>query len=240
MSRYIRSMILVLNAIMGEEARERFDRVTVPRLAALSGLAVQIAHLAGGEPLPGDEGRTHLILSGSELSASQPHERDDDVYELVRAFLEARKPVLGICWGHQMLAKAIAGEQVCRRAKVPEFGWRMVSMRPNALFEGMERIVSAQSHYDEVYDLPESFRVIASTDACPVQAFQLADAEVWGIQFHAEIAHDQGRATFEKNLRDDPSLEPFFHDELESASELDDNALLFENFFAAGRVDVDA
>ena len=233
-------MILVLNAIMEEEARGRFDRVTVPRLAALAEQPVQIAHLASGDRLPQDEGRTHLVISGSELSASRPHERDEDVYRLVRAFLEAGKPVLGICWGHQMLAKAIAGDHVCRRAEVPEFGWRRVEMVPNELFDGMEHIVSAQSHYDEVFDLPECLQVIASTDACAVQAFQLADAPVWGIQFHAEIAHDQGRATFERNLRDDPSLEPYFHDELGDKSELDDNTLLFENFFAAGRVDVDA
>ena len=233
-------MILVLNAIMDEEARERFDRVTVPRFAALAEQAVQIAHLAAGEPLPCDEGRTHLVISGSELSASEPHERDEDVYALVREFVDAGKPALGICWGHQMLAKALAGDEVCRRAATPEFGWREVDMQPNALFEGMERIVSAQSHYDEVFDLPERFQVIASTDACPVQAFQLVDAPVWGIQFHAEIAHDQGRAMFERNLRDDPSLEPYFHDELDDASLLDDNALLFENFFAAARVGADA
>jgi len=233
-------MILVLNAIMEEEARERFDRVTVPRLAALAGQAVQIAHLAAEEPLPCDEGRTHLLVSGSELSASQPHERDEDVYELIRSFVEAGKPVLGICWGHQMLAKALAGDGVCRRADKPEFGWRVVDFEPNPLFEEVGRLVSAHSHYDEVFDLPESFRVIASTDTCPVQAFQHGAAPIWGIQFHAEIAHDQGRAMFEKHLREDPSLALFFHDEIEDAAELDDNALIFENFFAAGRVDADA
>jgi len=230
-------MILVLNAIQGEEARERFDRVTVPRLAALAGEAVQIARLADDEPLPHDDGRTHLLLSGSELSASEPHERDAEVYALVRSFLDAGKPILGICWGHQMVAKALAGDQVCRRAETPEFGWREVEVQPNALFEGIDRVVSAHSHYDEVFDLPDPFQVIASTDACPVQAFQVGDAPVWGIQFHAEIAHDQGRADFARHLRQDPSLEPYFHDELEDPSVLDDNALLFENFFAAARVD---
>lgn len=229
-------MILMLNAIQGEEARERFDRVTVPRLAALAGEAVQIAHLADEEPLPGDDGRTHLLISGSELSATEPHERDADVYALVRSFCEADKPVLGICWGHQMVAKALAGDQVCRRAKTPEFGWREVRVQPNALFEGMNHVVSAHSHYDEVFDLPEPFRVIASTEACPVQAFQVGDAPVWGIQFHAEIAHDQGCAEFERSLRADPALEPYFHGELADPTVLDENTLLFENFFAASRV----
>lgn len=227
-------MILVLNAIQNAQASERFDRVTVPRLAALAGRAVQIAHLAAGEPLPCDRARTHLLLSGSELSAAEPHERDADVYAVIRAFVEAGKPVLGICWGCQMIAKAFGGEGVCREAKTPEFGWRRVEMTANPLFEGMERIVSAQSHRDEVFDLPEPFRVIASTDACPAQAFQLGDAPVWGIQFHAEIAHGQGRAMFEQKLRADPSLGLFFHDELDDPSCLDENALLFENFFQAG------
>ena len=233
-------MILVLNSIIDEEARERLDRVTVPRLAAIAESVVEIAHLAAEEPLPCHDGRTHLLVTGSELSASKPHERDEDVYGLIRSFVEAKKPVLGICWGHQMLAKALAGDGVCRRSSEPEFGWRRVDVMPNVLFEGMEHIVSAQSHYDEVFDLPEPFHVIASTDACPIQGFQYGDAPVWGIQFHAEIAHDQGRAMFERNLRDDPSLGQFFHDELVDPMDLDENALIFENFFAVGREPVDA
>ena len=119
-------MVLVLNAILDAEARARFDRVTVPRFAALASQAVGITYLEGDDLSARHDGATHLVITGSELSAVRPHERDDDVTRLIRSFVDAGKPVLGICWGHQMLAKALAGAHVCRKAARPEFGWRRV------------------------------------------------------------------------------------------------------------------
>ena len=89
-------------------------------------------------------------------------------------------------------------------------------------------------HYDEVHDLPASFEVIASTDDCAIQAFQVAGAPVWGVQFHPEIAHSQGQANFAKHAHEHPEIWKFLHDDLEDPAALDDNAQLFENFFTAG------
>lgn len=226
--------ILVLNAIGHEGARARFDRRTVPRLEDLGGREVDLVHLATGEPLPPASAFSHLLISGSELSASGPGERDEEVYALVRDAVAADARILGICWGHQMIAKALAGPPVCRRAARPEFGWRHVEVRPDPLFEGVTDPVFAHSHYDELADPPPAFEILASTPDCAVQAFRYDGRPVWGVQFHPEIGYKQGRAMFKRNLAADPTIEPYLHDELERPEQLDQNESLFAAFLGAG------
>ncbi|MEM7356677.1 MAG: gamma-glutamyl-gamma-aminobutyrate hydrolase family protein, partial [Acidobacteriota bacterium] len=181
-------MVLVINCIVDPVERRRFDEVVLPRLQPLAPAPFVVRHLL--EPAPLDDGGAHghLLLSGSELSAAKTYERDDELIRLIRAFDRANKPILGLCYGHQMVARALGGR--CRRAAVPEFGWKRVAIRPNALFAGLSDLVPIHSHFDEVFDLPPTFDVIASTDACTVQAFQVRDRPVWGMQFHPELSYD--------------------------------------------------
>jgi GMP synthase (glutamine-hydrolysing) len=224
-------MILALNAILDEQPRLRFDEETLPRLRADSLLEARIAYLVDPAPFPDVDGFSHLLITGSELSASKRHERDEDVYALARGFVEAGKAVLGICWGHQMLAKALVGPHVCRRAARPEFGWRHVSILPNPLFAGIDELVSAHSHFDEIFDLPAGFEVIASTPDCAVQGFQLTGRPVWGVQFHPEVTYVEGRAMVQRNLGRDPSIKAYLHDELGDPGRLAATATIFANFF---------
>lgn len=227
-------MILVLNAIGLEGARARFDRNTVPLLERLAGRAVDLVHLATDDTLPPASACTHLLISGSELSASGPSERDDEVYALVREAVESDTRILGICWGHQMIAKALVGPAVCRRAARPEFGWRGVEVLPDPLFAGVADPVFAHSHYDELGDLPEAFEILATTPDCAVQAFRYDGRPVWGVQFHPEIGYKHGRAMFRQNLQADPSIEAFLHDELDRPERLDQNESLFAAFLGRG------
>lgn len=225
-------MLAILNCIHGEAPRSGFDQHTVPRLAELARDDVWVHHLMKEGPLPDAAAADRLLISGSELSASEPHPRDEDLFDCLASFLDAEKPVLGICYGHQMLARLLGGDQACRRSTTPEFGWkRLVLGRPNALFDGIDDLVSAHSHYDEVVSLPGSCDVIASTDRCAIQAFQMRDAPVWGVQFHPEIGHGQGQAMFEENLRDDPAIASYFRDELPDPALLEANDRIFLNFF---------
>jgi GMP synthase-like glutamine amidotransferase len=222
--------LLVLNLIVDPGTRDRFDRETWPRVAP--GVPIEVARLS--DAFPGPEGRSHLLLSGSELSAAERNERDDDVCRTVREFVDAGRPVLGICYGHQMIARALAGDDRCRKAARPELGWRRIALRPDPLFAGVGNLVSACSHYDEVHGLPGGFEVLGGTDACAVQAMRLRGAPVWGVQFHPEVDRGQGEGMFARNLDRDPSLADHFHEELEDPSELEGNLRIFENFLGTG------
>jgi GMP synthase (glutamine-hydrolysing) len=228
-------MILVLNCILHPRGRAKFDAMTAPGITASTDRPVKIVHLAEDAALPAPGEFTHLVISGSEHSASKRHERDEEVEEMIRAFVSADRAILGICYGHQMIARALAGHEACRRSDRPEFGWRPVSIEPDPIFAGLADPIFAHSHYDEVANLPDEFVSIASTADCDVQAFRVAGTDVVGVQFHPEVTHAHGELMFRQNLLGDPEILPYMHRELgDDPGRLDQNARIFERFFGAG------
>jgi GMP synthase-like glutamine amidotransferase len=137
---------------------------------------------------PGIEGYTHIILTGSEASILEREPWVDEEAELVRRAVDAGTALLGSCWGHQLLAFALAGEAHVRRLERPEIGWIPLRVdRANDLLGPAGTPYTFSVHYDEVRDLPPGFEVLASTEGCPVQAVKLAGRPVWGLQCHPEV-----------------------------------------------------
>lgn len=147
------------------------------------------AFVAREGELPDPAGFSHIILTGSEASIVEREPWADAEAALVREAVDAGKAVLGSCWGHQLIAFALAGEKHVRRAGRPEIGWISVRLdAPSRLLGPAGTAAFAfSSHYDEVCDLPPEFEVLASSDVCAVQAFRLRGREVWGLQCHPEI-----------------------------------------------------
>ncbi len=231
-------MILVVNCIADLDERRRFERRVVPRLAALTSAKLEHVTLDELGTLTWDPRWTHLLLSGSELSASRRYPTDDALLALIREADACGRAVLGICYGHQMIARALAGDACCRRARVPEFGFRTLALEANPLFVGIEKLTPVHSHYDEVTGLPENrFATIASTPDCPVQAFQLRGRPVWGVQFHPELDVNAARKMAARNLETEAAAKDHYFDELEDPGDLDAGARIFENFFATAPVE---
>jgi len=131
---------------------------------------------------------THFILTGSEASIMEREGWVDAEIEFVRQVLSRNLPIIGSCYGHQLLALAIRGPASVRRALQPEIGWHPIDIREKSGLLGEKGTIYAFSiHFDEVIGLNEDFRILASTPGCPVQAFELEGRPVWGIQFHPEI-----------------------------------------------------
>ncbi len=222
--------MLIINCIVDTVERQRFDGIVLPRLQALTSSPFTIRHLLASAPL-GDAGEHDgLLLSGSELSAAGETERDAELCTLIRGFADAGKPILGLCYGEQMVARALGGR--CRRAAVPEFGWKRVTTRPNPLFKDLDDLIPIHSHYDEVCDLPPDFETIAWTDDCAIQAFQVRDRPIWGVQFHPEMSFDEGQRMMRGNLESEPEAKRYYVSDLEDPARVDDNLQIFRNFFA--------
>jgi GMP synthase-like glutamine amidotransferase len=135
---------------------------------------------------------SHLILTGSEASILEREKWVEEEVEIIQIAAEHNIPILGSCWGHQLLAVVFAGPNHVRRAVKPEIGWYPISIeRENHLVGDMNQAFVFNSHLDEVYGLGQEFDVFASTSDCPSHAFQLIGKPVWGIQSHPEmnIAH---------------------------------------------------
>jgi len=219
-------MLLILNTIKAEEPRDYFDNTIAERITF--GHNYKIIHL--DDELPDFTQFSHLLLTGSELSASQGSEWDQKIMDVIRFFFDRDKAIFGICHGHQMIARTIAGDSVCRRASKPEFGWQKMEVTDNPLFKNVTQPVFLESRYDEVYDLNDRFEVIAKNHREAVQAFQLKGKNVWGTQFHPEMFLDDGNKMIEDHLLEHPEERQYWANQLEDENLIKDNLNIFHNF----------
>src|SRR5947207_9779366 len=125
-----------------------------------------------------------LILSGGPASVYA-----DGAPKLDPALLELGIPVLGICYGMQLLALSLGGR--VEGAEVGEFGRSNLVLRePGRLLAGTPPEQTCwMSHRDTVYAPPPGFTALASSTASPVPALEDTGRDVYGIQFHPEVVH---------------------------------------------------
>lgn len=147
------------------------------------------------------KGYTHLILTGSEASIL---ERESWVYEEVEVIQEAVErglSILGSCYGHQLLAFSLCGSASVIRSAHPEIGWIPIQIKKtDNLLGNKRRAFSFSSHFDEVVNLGNDFTIIAFSKHCPIQAFQLKNRPVWGLQIHPEINIREGEWLLKKMI----------------------------------------
>jgi GMP synthase (glutamine-hydrolysing) len=128
-----------------------------------------------------------IILSGGPASVHVDHAPSIDA-----ALYDAGVPVLGICYGAQLVAQQLGGE--VRHTGGGEYGATQLRLTGDAspLFGALsdEQIVW-MSHGDAITTAPDGFRVTASTPAAPVAALEDRDRAVYGVQFHPEVAHTE-------------------------------------------------
>lgn len=97
-------------------------------------------------------------------------------------------PVLGICYGSQLMAQMLGGR--VERADKREYGKAEISLKDSKLFEGIENeTVCWMSHTDFIDKVPDGFEVTASTSSCPTAAYENAEKRFYGVQFHPEVNH---------------------------------------------------
>ena len=106
-----------------------------------------------------------------------------------KEIFELGVPVLGICYGHQLTAYTLGGK--VESPDIREYGKTEVKIdNKSPLFDGIkESDQSWMSHTDYVSEIPEGFKIIATTDQCPVAAMANEEKKIYGVQFHPEVEH---------------------------------------------------
>ena len=146
-----------------------------------------------------------VILSGSHASVYEVDDRAPD------AVFALGVPVLGICYGMQTMAQQLGGK--VEGGHTREFGYAEVRARGHtALLKGIEDFHTPEghgmlkvwmSHGDKVTALPSGFKLMASTDSCPIAGMADEARGFYGVQFHPEVTHTvQGRALLERFVLD--------------------------------------
>lgn len=136
-----------------------------------------------------------IVLSGGPMSVLAP-----GAPLVSKSVLESGLPILGICYGHQMLAHLLGGRVT--RAQRAEYGWTPLEvLEPSDLFFGLPRQFRVwMSHGDEVQDPPSGFEVLARTPSTPVAAMKARTRPIVGVQFHPEVVHTQFGKTILANF----------------------------------------
>ena len=136
-----------------------------------------------------------VILSGSPASVRQVNAPLPDLGAVL-----GRVPVLGVCYGAQLLAHQAGGDVA--PALTREYGRaRLETVAADPLLEGIEvGSVVWMSHGDTITRPPAGFEVIAGTEAVAVAAYRIAGQPTWGIQFHPEVTHTQDGKTLLANF----------------------------------------
>ncbi|AJG97035.1 glutamine-hydrolyzing GMP synthase [Clostridium beijerinckii] len=115
----------------------------------------------------------------------------EDTPTVEKEVFELGVPVLGICYGDQLMAHLLGGKVAT--APVREYGKTNVKIdKSSKLFEGIETDgIAWMSHTDYIEEAPKGFKVIATTEVCPVAAMENEEKRLYGVQFHAEVEHTQ-------------------------------------------------
>ena len=145
------------------------------------------------EVMPADTSAKKLgadkLVKGVILSGGARSVFDKSAPKFDRQILNLSIPVLGICYGHQLIADAVGGQVVA--GKSGEYG--LMKLDVKAKGEILARLGKSttvwMNHHDVVEQLPKSFQTLAGTEHAKIAAFENKRDKIFGVQFHPEVSH---------------------------------------------------
>jgi GMP synthase (glutamine-hydrolysing) len=166
-----------------------FDRMFEAPIAGLD-LEIQVVPVHRGDPLPDIGAVEAVIITGSPSSVTKREPWADALARYTSDLVDAGRPLLGVCYGHQILAHARGG-----RVEQNPLGYEIGTIdleitgagRADPLIGSLRGPMRFQSvHADAVVSLPEEAQLLATSERSAVQAFSIGD-RTWGVQFHPEM-----------------------------------------------------
>lgn len=146
-----------------------------------------------GESLPAPQAVSAVVVTGSPAMVTEEADWSLSCESWIAELVGRGRPVLGVCYGHQLLARALGGA-AGQNPNGMEIGTCEVELtdsgREDPLFAGLPAVlVVQQTHRESVVELPRGARHLAGNDHDAFQAFAMGD-RAWGVQFHPEFDAD--------------------------------------------------
>lgn len=162
-----------------------------------SQLDLSVVNVVAGEALGEPTAWDGIVITGSPAMVSDREAWSELTTQWLAAAVEAKVPVLGVCYGHQLLAHAFGGK-VDYHPEGRESGTFDITLTAeaadDALFNTLPKQFRAQlTHRQSVISLPPQAVLLGASDFEPHQAFRIGD-RAWGVQFHPEFSDDVMRA----------------------------------------------
>ncbi len=203
-------------------------------LASAPGSTVYVRRAPHGDLPKNADGYDRVIVSGSKTSALEDAPWIDALLEFIRRTVDQRKPLLGVCYGHQSLVRALGGKQTVRKAEEAEIGWTQIEvLEDDPLLKGIPKsFYSFNAHYDEVATLPGALKRLARSSACELQAVRVRELPAFGIQFHPEKDAADAKKTFAETLKKSARQALLHPKESEKLYDPAIGKTLFTNFLA--------
>ncbi|HEY4560274.1 MAG TPA: glutamine amidotransferase [Lysobacter sp.] len=153
--------------------------------------AAVVVDVERGDAPPSREGFAGAIVTGSGAMVTDRHDWSERTAAWLGEAAQAGLPLLGICYGHQLIAHALGGE-VGWHPRGREMGTveveRLAPSDADPLFSGLpERFAAQATHLQSVLKVPEGAALLARSGHDPVHAYRWRDS-VWGVQFHPEFS----------------------------------------------------
>lgn len=163
----------------------------------LKGQPVTVCRVDQGEILPAPESIAGAVITGSPAMVTQRLDWSEETAGWLRGAVPAYLPILGICFGHQLLAHALGG-RVAEDSSGREIGTVRIQLENSAasdpLFGNMPVIFDAQAtHQESVIELPAEAVSLARSPHPANHAFRVGPC-AWGVQFHPEFDDDVMRS----------------------------------------------
>ena len=154
-------------------------------IESLKEIKINYRHVLFGNITESDIEESHsIILSGRRQNDSAMNATNS---KLIRYCLAKKKPLLGICYGAEILAITLGG--TIKKMAEPRHGIRQVNVaQDNPLCKG--KVQAFESHSYQVATLDPTFDVLASSDACRFEIFRYGNENIFGTQFHPEMSDD--------------------------------------------------
>ncbi len=181
-----------MNQIVVLNAGGQYCHLIARRIREL-GVHAVVADIS--RPASAFQGARGIVISGGPASVMEPTSPrvDPGIYDL-------GLPILGICYGHQLLARDLHGRVSPGVTK--EYGHSSLTREKSLVFKGLPArdITVWMSHGDTVTEAPPGFAVIGRTDDCQIAAMENIGRRLFGLQFHPEVVHTESGTEIYRNF----------------------------------------